>query len=198
MTELRPPGGREPVEPPEEVKPAAPVGLPEPDHAWKLLELVNSWIRQADTKAAAALTGAGLVGGTLFNLVRNLTSLTALIDVAAVACAVAAVAAAAFAAAALLPRLKMPAGARTAARLERVSPLYFRHIRAHHENPDAYRPVVRTLLADRAALADELAGQIWVNADIATRKHIWTNRALAAFLVALGLLGILSTLVARA
>ena len=174
------------------------VRLPQPDHAWKLLELVNSWIRQADTKAAAALTGAGLVGGTLFNLVRGLTSLSIPIDIAAVACAAAAVAAAASAGTALLPRLKAPTRARTAARLEQVSPLYFRHIRAHHETPDAYRPVVRTLLADSAALADELAGQIWVNADIATRKHIWTNRAIVAFLVALGLLGILSVLVARA
>lgn len=172
---------------------------PEPDHAWKLLELVNSWIRQADTKAAAALTGAGLIGGTLYNLVHGLDpqALTLPIDIAAVVCAASAAGAAAAAATALLPRLTLPRSRRSGPPIEQVSPLYFRHISAHHADPDEYRAVVGALLRDRSALADEVAGQVWVNSRIANRKYVWANRAIVGFLTALGTLGLLALLVAR-
>lgn len=181
-----------------EARPEAPTPDPvDPEYAWKLLELVNSWIRQADTKAAAALTGAGLTGATLFNLAHSLTVLNPAIDVVAVLCAAAVVGAAALAGTALLPRLSAPNASRATPRLEQISPLYFRHISAHHGGSGEYRQVVRNLLQDTSALADEIAGQIWVNAAVATRKFVWANRAIAAFLVGLAALGVLAALLAR-
>lgn len=61
---------------------------PDPDHAWKLLSLVNEWIRHSDAKAGVTLAFVGVLGTMLFNLVRGFAQRSLLFDVVVVvACA---------------------------------------------------------------------------------------------------------------
>lgn len=81
--------------------------VPEPDHAWKALTLVNDWVKHAETKAATTLAGAGVAGGVLYNLVKNQSQPGLALSVTATICGAASILAGLTALAALAPKLKI-------------------------------------------------------------------------------------------
>lgn len=44
------------------------------DNLWKVLEHTNDWLRFADTKAAGALSGSGVLGGAMRDVNEVLTT----------------------------------------------------------------------------------------------------------------------------
>lgn len=166
--------------PPPVVSPpdSAPVEAAE---AWKAVGLVNDWVKHAEAKAAATLTGAGVAGGVLYNLVQKPQHANALFAVSAIVGAVAVVAAASCAIIGLWPRLR--------AKEPPTSALYFDHIaRRHPKSAASYIAEFKQLVASPEALRDQLAQQIWANAHVARRKHFWAGEALVCLVVALGAL----------
>lgn len=163
----------------------------DPDQTWRVLGLVTDWIKHAEAKAAATLAAAGVSASVLYNLVRNVTQQNALLDVAAVACAICIVLGGLSAAWALRPRLW--------AKEEATSNLYFNHIARRHPKKGmgaAYSPALNALTTDRAALVDEIAGQVWSNAHVAKAKFQAANVGLTFVLGGIALLATTAIIVA--
>ncbi|MCV7316643.1 hypothetical protein H7J77_13970 [Mycolicibacillus parakoreensis] len=132
--------------------------------AWKAVGLVNDWVKHAETKAAATLTAAGVMGGVLYNLVNGETSYDCLMRLAAPLCGLLVVAAAGSAIVALWPRL--------AKREPPTNALYFDHIaRKHPDSPTEYVKELRALVLAPEELLTQLGQQVWANARVARRKY---------------------------
>lgn len=130
----------------------------DPDQTWRVLGLVNDWIKHAETKAAGTLAAAGVSGGVLYNLVKGVTDPSRLLDVVAVACAVCIILGGLCAAWALRPRLW--------SKEEPTSNLYFHHIARRHPKKGKgteYLPTLGALTKDHAALVADIAGQVWLS-----------------------------------
>lgn len=81
----------------------APVDAAE---AWKAVGLVNEWVRHAERKAAATLATSGVIGGVLFNLVKDPTEFSLTINILGPVCGALAFRAAIASVVALWPRLR--------------------------------------------------------------------------------------------
>ena len=156
----------------------------DPEQAWKVLGLVNDWLKHAEAKAAGALTAAGVVGGVLYTLVGDKNDLDWLPAGAALACAVAVLITGICAAISLWPRLtdKEPP----------TSPIYFDHIARQHADVSTYRDTLHLLTAKSDEITKELAVQVWSNAHVAHKKYVWAGRAIAALIVSIGALAVLA------
>lgn len=151
-----------------------------PDQAWKMLSLVNDWIKHAETKASGTMAAAGVAAGVLYNLLKDVSCPGKLIGIPAAICVVLVVTAGLAAAWALRPRLW--------SREEPTSNLYFDHIARRHSKKagaGAFGETIRTLSAADFELVGEIAGQIWANAHVARAKYRWANIGLSAVLLAL-------------
>lgn len=151
-----------------------------PDQAWKMLSLVNDWIKHAETKAAGTMTASGIAAGVLYNLLKDVSSPGKLIGILATVCVILIVAAGLAAAWALRPRLW--------SREAPTSNLYFDHIARRHskkDGGDAFSDTIRSLSAADFELVGEIAGQIWANAHVARAKYRSANIGLSAVLLAL-------------
>lgn len=132
--------------------------------AWKAVGLVNDWVKHAETKAAATLAAAGVMGGVLYNLVKSQTTFDCLMRLAAPVCGLLIVAAAGCAILALWPRL--------AGNESPTSALYFDHIaRKHPHSPIEYVKELRALVLAPDELLTQLGQQVWANARVARRKY---------------------------
>jgi len=154
-----------------------------PDQAWKMLGLVNDWIKHAETKAAGTMAASGVAAGVLYNLLKDVSCLGQLTETLAIFCGILIVTAGLAAAWALRPRLW--------ARDEPTSKLYFDHIARRHRKKDggkAFSETVQILSAADFELVGEIAGQIWANAHVARAKYRWASVGLSAVLLALMLL----------
>lgn len=163
-----------------------------PDQAWKMLGLVNDWIKHAETKAAGTVAASGISAGVLYNLLKGVSTPGRWIEVPAAVCGVFIAIAGLSAAWALRPRLW--------AREEPTSNLYFDHIARRHRRKsgvDEYDKTVRALSAEDAALVGEIAGQIWANAHVARAKYRWASIGLTAVLVALAALAVTAFAIAK-
>ena len=175
-------------------KPLAPVEVAEltitaePDHAWKALGLVNDWIKHAETKAGATLAATGVIGGVLYNLVKDVHSPGWYFNTLASLCGISVFVTGILAALALWPRLR--------SREDPTSALYFNHIARAHSSPATYQETLRLLTSNSDELIKEIAGQVWANAGVAHRKYHWSSRALAALIVSLVLLGAVTVVIA--
>lgn len=183
-----PPGdgtqGEERSTDPEQPAADLPLVVGSPDQSWRVLGLVNDWIKHAETKAAGTLAAAGVSAGVLYNLVKDLNHPGLLIDVLTFACATGIVLGGLCAAWALRPRLW--------SREEPTSNLYFHHIARKHPKKDKgadYLPALGVLTTDDAALVNEIAGQVWANAHVAKAKFQAANLGLTFVLLAIILLG---------
>src|SRR5680860_1432770 len=130
------PGSRA-VGPPDDL--SAPVDAAE---AWKAVGLDNDWVRHAETKAAATLATAGVIGGVLYNLVKDQTTFGAILKIFGPLCGGLAFISAICAVVALWPRLR--------ASEPPTSALYFDHIaRRYPRSTDsaAYIADLRALTA---------------------------------------------------
>jgi hypothetical protein len=145
----------------------------DPDQTWRILGLVNDWIRHAETKAAGTLAAAGVAAGVLYNLVKDIEDPDRLLDVIAILCAGCIIAGGLCAAWALRPRLR--------SRDEPTSNLYFHHIARKHPKQSRgsdYLETLRALTRDHQALVAEIAAQVWSNAHIAKSKYAAANLGL--------------------
>jgi hypothetical protein len=87
-----------------------------------------------------------------------------------------------FAAASLWTRSRIPA-----ARNRNL--IHFADVaRGYRDDPDGYATALRALTADHPGLMNEVAFQIWANANVAQLKFRWANRGIASLLAGLLLL----------
>ena len=124
-----------------------------PDQAWKMLSLVNDWIRHAEAKAAGTIATSGIAAGVLFNLLKDVNGNAKCVEIPAAICAALVAVAGLSAAWALRPRLW--------SREEPTSNLYFHHIARRHSRKSggvAYGETVRASSAADAELIGEIAG----------------------------------------
>lgn len=170
-----------PDEPEPEQEPELP-GDPDPDPAWKALGLVNDWLKHAETKGAGALASSGVIGGVLFNVIKDKPHVNVWAGIAATVTVVFVISGALFAAASLWPRLRQ--------RDEPTSPLYFNHIARAHADASTYHDTLRLLTADKDQIIRELAVQVWANAHVAHKKYKWAALAISSVVGALMCLGI--------
>lgn len=162
------------------------------DQAWKMLALVNDWIKHAETKAAGTIAASGVSAGVLYNLLKSVAAPSRSIEVLAAICGALLAFAGLAAAWALRPRLW--------SREEPTSSLYFHHIARRHgrrAGSAAYGSIVRELSVADAKLVGEIASQIWANAHVARAKYRWANIGLSAILFALIALSATAFAVAR-
>ncbi|MCW2539620.1 MAG: hypothetical protein JWN95_1345 [Frankiales bacterium] len=172
-------------EPPDEPTPVPvpePADDPDPDPAWKALGLVNDWLQHAETKGAGALASSGVIGGVLFNVIKDKPHVNVWAGIAGAVTVVLVIAGALFAAASLWPRLRQQD--------EPTSPLYFNHIARAHPDPTTYHETLRLLTADKSQIIRELAVQVWANAHVAHKKYKWAALAIASVVGALMALGV--------
>lgn len=149
----------------------------DPDQGWNTLRLVTDWIKHAETKAAGSLAAAGIVGGVLYNLVKNETHPGFWLGLFAVVCTAGVFATGICAIGALWPRLN--------AKDEPTSGLYFDHIARQHPSKETYLDTLRLLMADNEHLIKELANQVWSTAHVARQKYLWAIWATRSFVLAL-------------
>ncbi|MCC3765267.1 DUF5706 domain-containing protein [Glycomyces sp. TRM65418] len=166
---------------------------PEPDQAWKILLLVNDWVRHAETKLAATLAAAGISGGVLFNLVTDQHETSLAFNLAAVICCTAVILAGVSAIVGLYPVLAV----RRRGPDDTASLIYFHDIEHRYRNDyPAFRTALHTLTTDADLLTDHLSRQIHANAAVADRKFRWANLAIRTLLIDLLALGALTLIIA--
>lgn len=151
-----------------------------PDHAWKTLTLVIDWIKQAETKAAATLAAAGVVGGVLYNLIKDESDPSWPLALASVLTGLGVIVAGICAGATFWPRLRH--------REEPGSPLFFHHIARKHAAPTDYIAELSFLTGQAETLVKEIAEQVFWNSKVAHRKYQCASLAIKALLV--GLVGL--------
>ena len=158
-----------------------------PEHAWKALGLVVDWIRVADAKAAGTLAAAGVSGGVLFNLVKDVRHPGVLLVIAASLCGTAVIFTGFCCTLVLWPRLGK--------RGNPTSLLYFDHVARGHPVHDTYVEQLLKLTTDLDALGSEIAQQSWANSQVARRKYYWGGWAIRSLIMALAILA--ATAIAR-
>jgi hypothetical protein len=151
--------------------PTAITPAPDPDQAWRVLELTTRWIVHADGKAGLTLASVGVTGGVLYNVVQSARHLDVPAACAAGACALLVLAASLCAVASLWSRVRASEKA--------TSLLFFHNIaRRYPTSADTYAESLRGLTREPEALTEEIAAQIWANSHIAARKYFWANLSL--------------------
>lgn len=156
--------------------------MPNADHAWKLLGLVNEWIRHSDSKAAITLAFTGAMATLLFNLARLVKEQTLLLNSAVVIAALLLGTTALLCGLTLIPRVVHTDGGITPSD-SAANRLFYASIHKHFAGrPDAYAQALRDLTADEAEVIRDLAASIHVNASIATAKAVYAKWAVVAAL----------------
>jgi hypothetical protein len=160
-----------------------PAPASDPEHAWRVLTLVNDWVRHAETKIGATLAATGVTGGVLFTLIRGRPDRSLTLEVTAAVCGALILLAGVLAGLALLPRLR----AKPWRSEPPTSPLYFAHIARRYRGVRAaeYPQVLAALSVDADALTREIGCQVRANAGVAHRKHRLTHAAILSLLLAL-------------
>jgi hypothetical protein len=176
----------------------APSKAPAPDrsdtsqdleHAWKLLAMVNEWLRHAEGKLGAALATVGVIGGVLFSLTHGLDRHDVALDALCATCGLADAIAGLCAIAGLRPRLR-------ANRPGEPNPLYFQDIASSFPGTGTdYSAALHGVTDDRAALLHHLGQQIHAVSSVAQAKYRWADRATTALLLALVSLAMVATAV---
>lgn len=169
----------------------APKPAPNADHAWKLLSLVNEWIRHSDSKAAVTLAFTGAMATLLFNLARAIEERFVLLDVSVVIACVCLATTGAMCGLTLTPRVNDKD-----ADPETINRIFYASITKYYSGrrPE-YADVLRTLSENPAELIRDLADQIHANAKIATIKAKCAKWAIRAGLAAGASIGFTSILI---
>ncbi|GAB4084012.1 hypothetical protein GCM10028784_06420 [Myceligenerans cantabricum] len=168
-----------------------PAPAPDPDHAWKLLGLVNEWIRHSDAKAGVTLAFTGALGTMVFNLVKDFDHRTILFNTLAVLAATLLVLAAGLCAWTLTPRVND-----VDAEPEAINRLFFGSITQNFKGTRRqYHDALAMLTVDPHELTKDLADQIHANAKIATVKASAVKRAIQAALAAGASVAALATII---
>ncbi|MFC7343057.1 Pycsar system effector family protein [Saccharopolyspora griseoalba] len=149
------------------------------DEAWKALQQTHDLIKVADTKAAAIVTGNGVLGGVLIKaLPAHGTWSAAWPHVTLMLSSIAAVSASIlFALRVFVPRLR---------NAQPESLLYFGTIARRYPEPTKFIAAYRRLLDDGSKLEEALAEQVWTTSHIARQK--FRNVTPALWLLGLALI----------
>jgi hypothetical protein len=170
-----------------------PVVPSDPDHAWKALALVNDWVKHAEVKLGVVLAATGVSGGALFNLVKDRSHPSWVLDIAATVCGIAVLLAGVCTMIGLYPVVRIQR--KTAD--DAVNPLFFHDVaQAYKGNAPSYSAVLHTLTTNPNDLVRHLGQQIHATATVAQRKYRWANRAIRALLLDLLALGAVATIIA--
>lgn len=153
---------------------------PNADHAWKLLSLVNEWIRHSDSKAAITLAFTGAMATLLFNLARTIETRTPFVDVLVVASCVLVATTGGLCGLTLTPRVDDKD-----ADPQAINRIFYVSIATNYRGrrPE-YKDVLHTLSANPAELIRDLADQIHANSKIATTKALFAKWAIRSGLAA--------------
>lgn len=172
-----------------------PVQTSDPDQAWKVLTLVNDWVKHAETKIAATLAASGVAAGVLFNLVKDQHERSLWLNLTAATCTVLILLAGVLAGIALRPRLRIKRGQPEAP----TSPLYFGHVARRYEGDAAagYPAALTALTVDPDWLTEEIARQVHANATVAHRKHRLGQAAILMLLLGLPFLAATAMVIAQ-
>lgn len=153
---------------------------PDPDQAWRVLNLVNEWIRHAETKATGVLAAAGVGAGVLATVLTTAKAAPLYLIASAVVTGIALLLSGIFATWCLRPKL-WSTGPST-------SRIYFDHIARGYPAAGSgltrYVNELTSLTTDPAAMIHEVASQVWENARIASAKHMEASWGLAFVLLA--------------
>lgn len=158
------------------------------------MTLVNDWIRHSETKAGVVLTAAGVVGGVLYNLIKDQIEsqrhLPCYVAVLALVCGVLIFVAGGFAAAALIPRRRIRGQPEDFSNL-----LYYSHIaRKFANDAPSYQEVLKALTSDPHELTRHIANQVHANSMVAHRKFECTKWGIVTLIGILVSLAILAAL----
>lgn len=187
----------------------------EPDHAWKVLSITNDWIRHADAKCGVTLAFVGVTGTTLFNLVKDETAWSPLLNTAVIAGIAALMAAVVSAGLALFPRtatrenrkkfwsrregetsISSSPTSEKSAQQDQINLLFFGHIVSHYKDDGpSYHEVLTLITKDKERLTNQIAAQIHENSHVAVLKFKYVNRAIKAEFAAVACLIFAVTLV---
>lgn len=150
------------------------------DQAWRVLGLVNDWIKHAETKATGVLAAAGVGAGILATTLAGVEEAPTYLIVSAIVAGLTLLLAGGCATWCLLPKL-WSAGPAT-------SKIYFDHITRGYPRAgnglERYVDELTGLSTDPIAMTREVATQVWENARIATAKHVSAGWGLGLILLA--------------
>ncbi len=163
--------------PPRRDEPTASQEQPSSDQVWKVLSLVNEWIRHADSKAGVTLAFTGVMATMTYNLAGT-ADFASLLAVAALSITgVLLITTGALCACTLIPRTNdrdIPQ--------EEKSRIFFDSI-ASNFTLSQYRIELPNLVEDSDRLVRELTDQIYANSVIASVKSRFAKRAVATVLL---------------
>lgn len=152
--------------------------MPDPDHAWKALGLVNEWIRHSDAKAGVTLAFTGVLGSMTFNLANDFEPRTGVFDGLVVVVCVFLGLTGFLCGFTLTPRVNDKDADQDA-----INRLFYASIAGNFRGRrQQYRDVLHTLTADPTELTNDLADQIHANARIATVKARFAKWAIRSAL----------------
>lgn len=156
------------------------------EHAWRLLSMVNEWVRFADAKAGAIYAASGVIATLLYGLVKDLSKRPALLDITVVLTCVSLFLAVFLASWTLVPRTKG-----IDANAHQANLVFFDSIaHAYKRDRVGYIKELKRLSIDGGALLEQLGHQIHANSIIAStkNKHVaWGMRASVASGILLGM-----------
>lgn len=157
-------------------------GMAHSEDAWKFLQQTHDLIKVADAKAAAIVTGNGVLGGVLLKaLPPHIGWSAAWPHVTLLLASIAAVTASIlFALRVFIPRLRND---------RQQSLLYFGTVASRYTELAAFLPEYRKLLSDDAKLEKALAEQVWTTSQIA--RHKFRNVTPAIWLLGFALISAL-------
>ncbi len=150
-----------------------------PEHLnWRTLELVIGFVRHAESKAVATLAASSAVSGAGYAFIAQAKPIPLSLTFTLLSI-LSALSAGCMAGIALRPRLSS-----TGIRSDSI--IYFAHI-ARYPDERSYAAAFRAKSRD-SDLDSDITSQVYANAQVATLKFAWTNRAIYAFLTSLPLL----------
>lgn len=176
-----------------EQEPLCAVGAlqPNPDHAWRVLSLVNEWIRHSDAKAGVTLAFTGALGAMLFKLAAGSTVRSVVFDTFIVVSSIFLLLTAALCGWTLTPRMSdryaNPAS---------TNRLFFGSISKHFAGDRVrYTEALSAMTSDPKELLKDLADQIHANALIATLKVRYAKLAIRSALMSAACVAIVALIV---
>lgn len=154
------------------------------DEAWKVLELVNGWVKHAEAKGGLALATSGVLAGLFVSLISDLAAPSWLLTLMLILAGVSVLSAGVLGAVAVVPR--------TWKRSPPTGAIYYDHIARAYPNGSAmqvkgvedFKERFAEVTGDKSALFEDLATQVWANSHVAAAKYKWSNLAVVFVILA--------------
>lgn len=148
------------------------------DEAWRVLGLVNDWLKHAEAKAGLALATAGVLGGLLYNLVTGLSNPPWWITAPMVFSVVFIFIGGVCGALAVVPQLRRKEPPTSKIYYDHISRAYPRACKNHQSKLPDFQKAFAKVTDGKEAIFDELSAQVWVNAHVTSGKYKWSTWAI--------------------